>query len=75
MTDIWQHHRSVAIFTFPYPTPPLQVQVLSLVNATGCINQTENLTSVEKSESEWVGARATVVLPYVSHQMLNFLLI
>ena len=36
MTDIWQHHRGVAIFTFsftlPYPAPPSRV--LSLVNAT-----------------------------------------
>ena len=37
MTDIWQHHRGVAIFTlcftFPYPAPPSRV--LSLVNASG----------------------------------------
>ena len=35
MTDILQHHRGVAIFTFsftfPYPAPPSRV--LSLVNA------------------------------------------
>ena len=37
MTDIWQHHRGVSIFTvsftFPYPAPPSRV--LSLVDAAG----------------------------------------
>ena len=32
MTDIWQHHRGPAHFTFPYPAPPSRL--LSLVNAT-----------------------------------------
>ena len=34
MTDMWQHHHGVAMFTFtfPYPAPPSRV--LSLVNAT-----------------------------------------
>ena len=44
----------------------------------GCINQTENSRRwgrVGESERESEYGNTTVVLPYVGHQMLNFILI